>query len=153
MTSPVRKCGALEAVLGWSEGLKCLADLGLTPACAETWLYNAQNTREGCELVCLRAWAFGWPANKPDGSLNDCLQCDEDKSGPVFKAVAGRTRRRSGLLSAITRPPSQIAHVVHRYWERCAAAHAEQPGRGGAAAVSEALLGEGGRRVGRAAPV
>jgi hypothetical protein len=40
----------------------------------------------------------------PDGSLNACLACDEAKSGPTFKAVAGRTRRRSGLSSAIARP-------------------------------------------------
>jgi len=40
----------------------------------------------------------------PDGSLNACLACDEVHSGPTFKAVAGKTRRRSGLSSAIARP-------------------------------------------------
>ena len=40
----------------------------------------------------------------PKCELNDCLQCDEDKSGPIFQHFAGRTRRRSGLLSAIVRP-------------------------------------------------
>ena len=43
----------------------------------------------------------------PACALNDCLQCDEDEAGPVFKAVAGRTRRRSGLESAIARPCSK----------------------------------------------
>jgi len=33
---------------------------------------------------------------KPDGSLNDCLQCDEDKSGPNFKWFSGRTRYNFG---------------------------------------------------------
>ena len=49
----------------------------------------------------------------PACALNDCLQCDEDEAGPVFKAVAGRTRRRSGLESAIARPCSTVAQIVH----------------------------------------
>ena len=39
----------------------------------------------------------------------------EDRSGPVFKAVAGRTRRNSGIQSSIPRPSEQVAHVVHDY--------------------------------------
>ena len=35
--------------------------------------------------VCLSSWARHEPLNKPDGSLNDCIQCDEDLSGPNFK--------------------------------------------------------------------
>ena len=42
-----------------------------------------------------------WPYNQEDGTLNPCLQCDEDVFGPVFKALAGRTRRKSGLAAAI----------------------------------------------------
>eukprot|EP00924_Labyrinthula_sp_SR-Ha-C_P007970 snap_masked-scaffold_41-processed-gene-2.46-mRNA-1 protein AED:0.18 eAED:0.23 QI:0/-1/0/1/-1/1/1/0/330 len=36
--------------------------------------------------------------------LNACLQCDECRSGPIFQLVAGRTRRNSGIQSAIWRP-------------------------------------------------
>ena len=39
--------------------------------------------------VCLSSWARHEPLNKPDGSLNDCIQCDEDLSGPNFKVCTG----------------------------------------------------------------
>ena len=55
------------------------------------------------------------PYNEPDGALNACLQCDEDKSGPVFKAVAGRTRRNTGLANALCRPCSEVRPLLHRY--------------------------------------
>ena len=119
LTTPVRRCAARAAVLGWSAGMRCLGSLGFPEPCAETWLYNARNTRRKCGLVCLAAWARGWPNNRPDGSLNACLQCDEDQSGPGFKWAAGRTRRNSGLLSAIARPGGEVAHVVHDYWQLC----------------------------------
>ena len=119
LTTPVRRCAARAAVLGWGAGMRCLGALGFPKPCAETWLYNARHTRQECGVVCLKAWALGWPNNLPDGSLNPCLQCDEDRSGPVFKAAAGRTRRDSGLRSAIARPEDELAHVVHRYWQRC----------------------------------
>lgn len=44
--------------------------------------------------------------------LNPCLQCDECRSGPVFQKVAGRTRRASGLESAIARPPEDVVTRV-----------------------------------------
>ena len=119
LTTPVRRCAARAAVLGWSAGMRCLGSLGFPEPCAETWLYNARNTRRKCGLVCLAAWARRWPNNRPDGSLNACLQCDEDRSGPGFKWAAGRTRRNSGLLSAIARPGGEVAHVVHDYWQLC----------------------------------
>merc|ERR1711971_1245760 len=33
--------------------------------------------------------------------INACLQCDECRSGPIFQKIAGRTRRASGIKSAI----------------------------------------------------
>jgi hypothetical protein len=45
-----------------------------------------------------------------------CIACDEYKSGPIFKVVAGRTRRDSGLKSNINRPASEIYHVTHYYY-------------------------------------
>jgi hypothetical protein len=55
------------------------------------------------------------PYNTPDGALDPCLACDEDMSGPVFKEVAGRTRRNSGLANAICRPCSEVQPLVHAY--------------------------------------
>ena len=37
----------------------------------------------------------------PNCTLDDCLQCYEDESGPLFKQFGGRTRRNSGLLTTI----------------------------------------------------
>jgi hypothetical protein len=49
----------------------------------------------------------------PDCPMNDCLQCDEDNSGPMFAKYAGRTRRNTGLESCITRPCELNKPVVH----------------------------------------
>lgn len=112
LTAPVRKCG-----IAWnaSASLKCLEALGFTPACAQTWLYDLQNTRRQCLVVCLKSWIAGEAPTQKDGRLNSCLQCDEDRSGPVFKATAGRTRRNSGIHSSIPRPADEVAPVVHDY--------------------------------------
>ena len=59
--------------------------------------------------------ALDSPYHLPDGRLNPCLVCDEEKSGPVFKAVAGRTRRNSGLPNAMCRPCAEANPVVHAY--------------------------------------
>ena len=112
LTAPVRRCGIkIDA----SASLTCLEDLGFSTACAQTWAYNAQNTRRQCFGVCIRSWIKGESPTREDGGLNACLQCDEDRSGPVFKATAGRTRRNSGIHSAIPRPAEEIAPVVHDY--------------------------------------
>jgi len=112
LTTPVRKCGIMTA----SNRLACLRSLGFSEACARIWSFNTENTRKECFGVCVRSWMSDEPSTRPDGSLNACLQCDEDRSGPVFKAVAGRTRRNSGIRSSIPRPEEQVAHVTHDYF-------------------------------------
>ncbi len=112
--------------------MACLMALGFSIECASIWKWNVENTRSKClevrdktcciyclrmchkmltllsSQVCLLAWIHDDPNNNPDGSLNDCLQCDEDKSGPNFKYFAGRTRRNSGIPSSIQRPPEEV---------------------------------------------
>lgn len=112
LTAPVRKCG-----IKWHKaaGLMCLEDLGFTTACALTWLYDAQNTRHQCFSVCLLSWIVDEAPTGKNGELNACLQCDEDRSGAVFKITAGRTRRNSGIRSSIPRPHDEIAPIVHDY--------------------------------------
>ena len=112
LTAPVRRCGIVP---GDAASLACIEKLGFSVPCAETWFYNARNTRRECFGVCVKSWIVGEPSTGPDGRLNACLQCDEDRSGPVFKATAGRTRRNSGLRSSIARPDEEVAHVVHDY--------------------------------------
>ncbi len=113
LTEPVRQCGIQAMVGGQERGMECLMDIGFNEACASIWYWNTVNTREHCQDLCLAQ--FGDPYHLPDGSLNSCLQCDEEISGPVFKAVAGRTRRNSGLATALCRPCSEVRPLVHSY--------------------------------------
>ena len=113
LTSPVRKCGSLSVLPGATK--MCLKNIGFSEACSQIWHDNILHTRKKCKWVCIKAWWHNKPFNKPDGSLNSCLQCDEDHSGPVFKAVAGRTRRNSGIISAIGRDNSEVYPISHDY--------------------------------------
>jgi hypothetical protein len=110
LTQPVRQCGLDH--LDLPGNIACLEALGFDTPCATIWARNTQHTRKACLAPCLAA--LEQPYHLPDGSLNDCLQCDEDESGPVFKAVAGRTRRNSGLASALCRPCDDVRPIDHR---------------------------------------
>jgi hypothetical protein len=93
--------------------MACLRALGFTEPCAQIWYFNTLHTRDRCLLECLGA--LGQPYHHADGSLNACLVCDEVESGPVFKAVAGRTRRNTGVASAMCRPCDEVLPLVHVY--------------------------------------
>jgi hypothetical protein len=108
---PVRQCALLFLTQGDQAALACIAGLGFTAPCAQIWAFNSYHTRAECLGVCLAA--LDSPYHLPDGSLNACLACDEEQSGPVFKAVAGRIRRNSGIPVAICRPPEEIEAVLH----------------------------------------
>jgi len=75
--------------------------------------YNALNDSRECLSICVAE--LGSPYNQEDGLLNPCLQCDEDNSGPVFKTMAGRTRRSSRLAAVICRACDQVWRVDHTY--------------------------------------
>ena len=98
-----------------------LEEVGLEERCAETWTYNALHTRRQCTASCIRHYGL-WNVLTNDlggahldecGNLNSCLGCDEHTSGPGFQYAAGRTRRTSGLSSAIPRPAAEIYPVDH----------------------------------------
>ncbi len=113
LTTPVRDCGIKYLSGPMADHVQCLPDLGFTKPCAQIWYYNTVHTRQVCELPCFAT--LGKPYQLEDGSLNECLQCDEDQSGPVFKAIAGRTRRNTGIASALCRPCSEVQPIVHAY--------------------------------------
>jgi len=48
----------------------------------------------------------------PECALNTCLTCNDEASAPTFERFAGRSRRRSGLLSTAARPCSSIPNIV-----------------------------------------
>jgi hypothetical protein len=113
LTEPVRACGLMHGSGPAEDHVRCLRDLGFTEACAQIWYFNTLHTRETCLEPCLLALTE--PYHTPDGALNACLTCDEVQSGAVFKAVAGRTRRNTGVPSAMCRPCSEVERLVHRY--------------------------------------
>lgn len=113
-TEPVRRC-ALDNLGEPVEQIdECIRNaVGFTRACARIWAYQAVNDARECLSVCVAE--LDSPYNELNGTLNPCLQCDEDKSGPVFKAVAGRTRRSSGVPAAICRGCETVWRVDHVY--------------------------------------
>jgi hypothetical protein len=113
LTDPVRACGLAFPSGPAEEHIACLRELGFTEPCAQIWFYNTVHTRQACLAPCLRT--LDDPYHLPDGGLNECILCDEVQSGPVFKAIAGRTRRNSGIASALCRPCSEVRPLVHRY--------------------------------------
>lgn len=115
LTDPVRQCAVLGLDGDDDAAISCIEDLGFTEPCAEIWFYNTRNTRRECLGLCIDQLLSGAPNHLPSGELDPCIQCDEDQSGPIFKAVSGRTRRNSGLPSRICRPCDSVSPVVHRY--------------------------------------
>lgn len=82
--------------------------VGFTELCAESWAYNGVHTGALCRDACIAAAGKPLVVNAKTGQLNSCLWCDEKTSGPGFKYSAGRTRRGSGLESAIARPNDKL---------------------------------------------
>ena len=48
----------------------------------------------------------------PECALNSCITCNDEVSTPTFERYAGRSRRRSGLLSTAARPCTSIPNIV-----------------------------------------
>lgn len=113
LTDPVRACGLMYITGPKEDHVLCLEALGFTRPCAEIWYFNTLNTGVECGGPCLAS--VNLPYHLADGQLNACLLCDEEKSGPVFKAVAGRTRRNTGIASALCRPCDDVEVVEHVY--------------------------------------
>lgn len=107
----VKDCGVRTLTEPFEKNVACLAALGFSPACARVWAFNTRATRTKCWGEC---WTrLDAPYHLADGGLNECLGCDERLSGPTFKAAAGRTRRNTGLPSAICRPCDEVRRIDH----------------------------------------
>lgn len=83
LTRPVRKCG-LKYFYSHKLLWQCIKSLGFTPACTQVWFWNTIHTKQHCGLVCLVSYLLR-QSFVINGKLNNCLQCDQDKSGPIFK--------------------------------------------------------------------
>lgn len=107
----VRKCALQNLTKPFDSLLVCIESIGFTKPCAQIWAYNVKNTQAKCFTVCIGNNRY----NRKNGTLSKCLQCDETKSGPVFKAVAGRTRRNTGIANAICRFCEEVEVIEHDY--------------------------------------
>lgn len=107
----VKKCGLENFSKPFEELVACIQELGFTLPCAQIWAYNTRNTQAKCLEECIKNEKY----NQQSGALSPCLQCDEIKSGPVFKAVAGRTRRNTGIANSICRPCNEVQPIQHDY--------------------------------------
>ena len=124
LTTPARQCARR---FGLARKKKCFEEeIGFTAYCAESWAYNTRHTKKACLRTCVADYGLmnllfhRYPGKNlnDSGQLRPCLQCDEEQSGPGFKYSAGRTRRNSGIESAIPRPESEIYPVDHAAYFR-----------------------------------
>mmetsp|Transcript_68798 Transcript_68798/g.165128 ORF Transcript_68798/g.165128 Transcript_68798/m.165128 type:complete len:273 (-) Transcript_68798:88-906(-) len=113
MTAAGKHC-ALLALVSRKRGEGCFRKLGLTESCAKIWAADALYDARHCGVVCAAHARDPYNAPAPSCQLNACLQCDEDVAGPIFKLFAGRTRRNSGLVSAIVRPCASVERIDHK---------------------------------------
>ena len=120
LLTPARKCAKQLRADDIKECL--MEEVGLGEHCAETWTYNVLHTQRHCTAICVRYYGL-WnvltnsmskPPTDEHGNLNPCLACDEYTSGPGFQYAAGRTRRSSGLVSAIPRQDAKIYQIDHQ---------------------------------------
>lgn len=84
LTSSGKVCSTL-GVLNRTAGYECYLNLGYSSGCAYTYLYDGIYDQSVCLRPCTTS--LGQPNNgpAPECSLNACLQCDEDKAGPIFQ--------------------------------------------------------------------
>ena len=112
MTSAGKKC-ATKALVSKKWGQTCYENLGYTKPCATIWNFDGIYDGQNCKWVCMKNLFADLNGPPPACEMNACLQCDEDMAGPLFKAFAARTRRRSGLTSAIARTCDEFANLKH----------------------------------------
>ncbi len=125
LTDPVRFC-TKKPTLKMIKS--CLMNkVGFSERCSESWTYNADHTKKRCMGICMKDYGLvniltnnmqGSNVDK-DGNLKPCIACDEYRSGPGFKYAAARTRRWSGLVSAIKRGSGEVYKVNHfKYFKK-----------------------------------
>ena len=112
MVAEGRKC-TNRVLLSRDWGRQCYESLGFTTPCAMIWAHNSLHTATVCRPSCVRHLFSAANGPEPACKLNDCLHCDEIKSGPNFQLFAGRTRRNSGLRTPIMRECDGFAFMEH----------------------------------------
>ena len=122
------QCG-IRGLISPEDGAACFREFGFSDGCSSAWHYNTQTTQKFCLEPCSELFLKKKPTNgpPPECALDECIECDEIYAGPIFKKVAGRTRRSSSLLSGITRTCSELIPLVAQI-DPCAAFTPEPTG-------------------------
>jgi hypothetical protein len=109
-----KKC-SMEAIFGKDVELtECLErEIGFTRSCTGCWADNMRMTAKHCMWTCLSSMLIGVASsnNVEDAQdydwLNQCIFCDEKRSGPDFVECSGVARRRLGIQSEFERNPRE----------------------------------------------
>lgn len=130
LTEPIRACAITGLIDRDLSRLACIASLGFDLPCAQAWDFNTRSTQQACLKFCGKPSERKAPGNEPfecsplklvpaDQKLvNSCLACDEEVSLELFRGLAGRSRRGSGLPTAICRRCEGVYRVEHYYRPR-----------------------------------
>lgn len=100
-----------------NQARQCIKDIGFDDDCTWAWFWNSKYTRKICQNTCvaLLEAPHHIAGGELTGALNNCMNCDEENSGRVFKAVAGRIRRNTGLPTSMCRPHDHESWLCHNY--------------------------------------
>ncbi|CAF0842301.1 unnamed protein product [Didymodactylos carnosus] len=109
MTNIATKCAVKYVLFGKNSAIRCMnKTVALSIECTECWVENMGCDAAHCMTKCAIDRILHVNNTKPDGSLNDCLACDEGYCGKPFIVCSGANRRRSGIMSDIDRPQDTI---------------------------------------------
>jgi hypothetical protein len=114
-----KRCSKTTIFGNYDELNDCLEEqIGFTRPCTECWADNMQTTAKYCVFTCLSSFLTGnTKMNNLEHAddynwLNQCLFCDEKRSGPAFVTCSGVARRRLGIPSEIERNPAEQCQSV-----------------------------------------
>ena len=116
LTEDTTSCAVLSITQGASGVTRCMDEkVNMTRGCTGCWVENVMCDLRQCVFSCLLyRMGMGGSTNTGDseGSLSDCLNCDEKLCGPAFINCAGANRRRSGIESDIERNMTHVCRAA-----------------------------------------
>jgi hypothetical protein len=118
-----KQCGALAVIGTYAELTECLQErIGFSLPCTKCWSDNMMSTANYCLFACMKTTLTGLAStNNVIGLgdtvwLNQCIYCDEKRSGPQFVKCSGVARRRLGIRSEIERDPAEQCTKMDVDW-------------------------------------
>lgn len=82
------------------------------PATLRDMFSNSENESSDNESKDKTVKALPTNGPAPECAVNNCIKCNDEKSAGIFERFAGRSRRRSGLLSTVARPCSTLPNII-----------------------------------------